>query len=229
MRNEGNRSTQMMRNLTLMHVSRQRVGQEIILQVIHIILQRRFRSCARVPRSTEYDRFSVKKINQRSNAQLRGSCITPWVGNTSRLRNRRTLGQLRKSVGPCIIESIVGGKVYNHALGADSIEGFNEWLANAVGESEHPAVDVLVQLGDIFWRKILVYDFALVVSFEFLPVEFSGRDMAQVHEGVVVEEVDQGLASVSPGADEANSRGDVVGGILLSEGWVRVSCDDGVA
>lgn len=92
------------------------------------------------------------------------------------------------------------------------------------GANLTPCVDLafLIQASDIFGSEVIVDDLALGVALEFLTDKLSRRHIAKVHLGVVVEEIDQGLASVTAGANEANSRRHLVGSILLAQRRVRV-------
>jgi len=101
---------------------------------------------------------------------------------------------------------------------------FDEDLAGLVGQGHYPAVDlaILVQASNILGRQAPIDDLAFSVALELLSSELSRRHVAKVHVGVVVEKVDQGLASVTAGANEANPRRRLIRSIILTQGGVRV-------
>ncbi len=100
-------------------------------------------------------------------------------------------------------------------------------LTDTIGQGQNPTVDlaVLVQLSHLLGRQVLIDDVALGISLELLAGEFSGRYMSNVHVGVLVEQIDQGLACIAAGANEANAGRHIVGGMLLARGRVRVGRD----
>lgn len=102
------------------------------------------------------------------------------------------------------------------------VDSLDVWLAGRVGKSHDPAIDVLVQLSNVLGYQALVSELALGVPLEFLASELSGGYVPKVHEWVLIDEIDQGLAGIATGADQSNTRRSVIGGILLPEGRVRV-------
>lgn len=151
--------------------------------------------------------------------------VAPRSADASRLGNLGSCQHFGKAIRPRLVESIIGRDVNDNA-GALA-KRLDIWLADAVGESHDPAVDlaVPVQTGDVLGRQVLVDDLALGVSLEFLATELARRNVSKIHVGMVVEQINQGLAGVAAGADEADPGRGVVGGILLAQRRVRVRVD----
>lgn len=142
----------------------------------------------------------------------------------SQSRQDVNLLKKKKKRRTCVIESKISREVNNDALAIALIQGLNVRLANTIGKSHDPAVhlSVTVQPSNVLGRQCLVDDLALGVFLEFLASKLSRRHMAKVHIRVLVQELNESLASVASGAYQANPRRRVVCRILLAEGRVGI-------
>lgn len=225
MGDKGNGGTQLSANLALVDVISQAVGDEVVGQELHVVLGARLGASTRVSRDTEAGGLAAKEGNEGSNSKLGSGGVASRVGNAGGTGNLGALNQLGKTVGPLGVEAVVGAEVNDDvALLGALVDGIDKGLADAVGQSHDPAVDVAVggHLADIVGAEVLVGDVALLVALELLASQLAGGDVAEIHVGVGVEQVDQSLASVATGADEGNLGGLGVGVVLLSERGVRV-------
>lgn len=131
------------------------------------------------------------------NTYLRCSSIAARIRYPRRSRDLRSVDELRETVGPLVVEAVVGAEINDDAFAAaDFVNGIHERFADAVGESHDPAVNLtsFFHPADVVWTEVFVRDLALVVAFKFLTGEFAGGDVAKVHMGVVVEDVNECLA-----------------------------------
>ena len=163
-----------------------------------------------------------------SDGELGARRVAAWVADAGRGADFRALGEFGQAICPVVVEAVVGGEVDDDALAVAGlgycIESIDVGLADAVGERHDPAVyfAVFVELRDVLGRQCLVDDLALGVALQFLTSKLSRRHMAQIHQRVVVEQVNQGLAGIASSSYEADARLCFVGGILLAEGRIGV-------
>lgn len=127
----------------------------------------------------------------------------------------------RQRVGPRRLETVVGREVDNGALAALSlggVDGVNEGLADSVRESHDPGIDLVVlsHLADVLGREVRVLDVRLGVTLEGETVELTRRDVGEVEVGVVVDKVNEVLASVATGADQGNTLAGSLSGVAAA-------------
>lgn len=226
--NEGNLSAELAADLTLVNVASQAVRDEVVGEVVDIVLGRRLGTGAGVTGNTKDVRHTAKVLNEGGNAELGSGSIATGVGNLSGIRDVVSLDELGKTIGPRIVEAVVGRKIDDNALVVGAlaalVDSLDKRLANTVGESHDPAVDVatLLHVTNIVGAQALVDDFALVIALQLLARKLTGRDMAEIHVGMRVEEADELLACVTTSTNEGYPRRALLGGILLANGRVGV-------
>jgi hypothetical protein len=227
MGHESNRSPQLSTDLPLVDVIGQAVRNHVVGEVLDVVLRARLGSSSGVSRDTEHGGLSTEVRNNGSNGDLRGGGIATRVGNTSGLGNLGAANQLGKTVGPLAVETVVSAQVDNHvSVLSTLVDCIHKGLADTVGESHNPAVNVAVgrHALDIFGAEVLVDDLALVVALQLLASQLARRDVSEVKVGVGVNQADESLSGVATGTDESDLGGLGVGLVLLSEGRVRVGC-----
>lgn len=224
-----NASSELCTDLSLVDVVSQAVRNDVVRKVLHIILGAGLSASARVSGDTKDGGLSTEVGNERSNADLGSSSIATGVGDTSGLSDLTTVDQLRKTVSPLVIEAVVGAQVDNDVARLRAlVDSIHERLADTVRKSHDPAVHITVRRHalHIFGAQILVNDLTLVITLQLLASQLARRNMAEIHVGVSIEKVDQGLASVATGSNKSNLGGPVVGHVFLSQ-W-RVGIRGGV-
>ena len=177
MRDESHTRAQLHRNLPLVNMIRQTIRNDIIRQILHIILWARFRPRPRKPRNAKDRRLPSQKRHQRGNPNLRGRGIAAGIVDAGSPCDFGAVDQLRETVGPVLVEAVVGAQVDDDAgFGGGELDGVDEGFADAVGEGHDPAVDFAAVFfaADVFGHEVLVRDVALVVAFELLAGGFAG-------------------------------------------------------
>lgn len=173
---ERNAGAQLGADLTLVDVVSQAVGDEVVGEEVDVVLGAGLGAGTGVAGDTEGGRLASKEGDKRSNTNLGGSGVAAGVGNAGGTGDLRAVDQLGQTVGPLGVEAVVGAQVNDDvALGGTLVDGVNERLADTVGQSHDPAVDVAVggHLADIIGAEVLVDDLALVVTLELLASELT--------------------------------------------------------
>jgi hypothetical protein len=215
-RHERDRDAEMVSNLLFVNVARQTVGDQVVSEVVDVVLGAWLGSSTGIATDTKDGGVAVQIVNKRRNGQLSSRRVAAGVADPGRLANLGALGELWQTIRPRVGEAIVGGEINNDALVItlvlDLIESVDVGLAHGIGQSHDPAVDllILVQLSNILRRQRLVDDLALGVALELLATELSRRHVAEVHHGMVIQEVNQSLAGISSSTDQTNAGRDRV-------------------
>lgn len=220
--------TELGANLTLVDVTSQAVGDDVVGEVLNIVLGRRLGAGTGVARDTEDVGHTTEVRNQGRDTKLGGSSVAAGVGDLSGLGDVAALDKLRETVGPLVVEAVISRKIDDDALVAGGLatlpDGLNEGLADTVGQSHDPAVNLatLLHVADVLRAEVLVDNLLLVVALELLASKLTRRDVVKLHVGVRVNEADQLLTSITTSTDEGNAGRTVHGGVLLANRGVRV-------
>ena len=225
MGNERNASVKLRADLPLVNVISQAVSDEVVGQEVDVVLRARLGTSAGVPRNTERGGLATEIRNQGTNSNLGGGSVASRVGYPGSLSNLGPVDQLRETIGPLAVETVVRTQIDDHVtlLGA-LVDSIDEGLANAVGEGHDPAVNVAVlrHALHIIRAQVLIGDITLVVALQLLACELPRRHMAKVQVRVGVDQADQGLTGVATGTNKSNLGRLVVRDVLLPERGVRV-------
>lgn len=225
---EGNLGTELGADLTLVDVASQAVGDDVVGEVLNIVLGRRLGASTRVARDTEDVGHATEVGNQGRDTELGGSSVAAGVGDLSSLGDVAALDKLGETVGPLVVKAVIGREIDNDALVAGGLatlpDGLNEGLADTVGQSHDPAVNLatLLHVTDILRAEVLVDNLLLVVALKLLASELTRGDVVELHVGVRVDKADQLLAGVTTSTDEGNAGRTVHGGVLLADRGVGV-------
>lgn len=127
----------------------------------------------------------------------------------------------RERVGPRRLETVVGREVDDGALAALSlggVNGVNEGLADSVGESHDPGINLVVlsHLADVLGGEVRVLDVRLGVTLEGKAVKLARRDVGEVEVGVVVDQVNKVLAGVATGTNQGDTLAGGLSGVAAA-------------
>lgn len=174
--NESNAGAQLRADLPLVDVVCQAVGNDVVGEELDVVLGARLGASTRVAGHTEGGGLAAQEGNKRSNTKLGSGGIAARVGDAGGTSDLRSVDQLRQTVGPLVVEAVVSAEVDDDvALLGALVDGIDERLADTVGESHDPAVNVTVlgHLADVFGAEVLVDDLALVVTLELLASQLT--------------------------------------------------------
>lgn len=99
-------------------------------------------------------------------------------------------------------------------------DSLDVWLGDSVRKSQDNDFDV--KLRTVFGAQIIVNYLALVIPLQLLSDKLSGGDTVELYVGVVVDQLDQGLAGVSSPSDQGNAGRHLIRGILLAKRRVGI-------
>lgn len=147
---------------------------EVVMEELDIVLGRRFSTSTAVTRNTKDGGHGSQVLSNGRQSQLSTSRVASRNTDARRLGNLASLNNLRKTIGPRVIEPVVGGKIDDQALALT--QSPHERLANSIGESHDPTVHlaILVHLSHLLGRQALVDNLALGVTLQLLAFELSG-------------------------------------------------------
>ena len=205
-------------DLLLVDVISQAVGNYVVRKVLDVVLRAGFGASTRVAGNAEDSGLSTEVRDKRSDSNLSSSRIASRVGDTGSLGNLGTADQLRKTVSPLLIEAVVGTEINDHIAGLGTlVDSIDEGLADTVGESHNPAVNITVgrHALDIIGAEVLVDNLTLVIALQLLASQLTRRNMTQVQVRVSVDQVDQRLASVTASSNQSNLGRAGVGHVLV--------------
>lgn len=223
--NKSNLSSKLRADFPLVDVIRKAVRDEVIGEERNVVLLAGLGSSTRITRHTKDRGLAAQERHQWRNTNLRSGGIAAWVRDTLRLGDRGAVHQLGKTIGPAVVETVVGAQIDNNRLlFVDFVDGINKRLADAVGKSHDPAVHIAVlsHTANIVRAQVLVDDIALGVALERLSIELSRGDVAQIHIGMGVHKADESLSSESTSSNQGHSGGTRVGSILLPKWGIGV-------
>lgn len=97
---------QLVGDLALMDVVCQSVGNQVVLQMVHVVVGRRFGASARVTRNTKDRRCASQVCQQWIDRKLRAGSITTGVGDTSSSRDLGTVELYKQVSGKQVLDTV---------------------------------------------------------------------------------------------------------------------------